>query len=155
MFFGMVILNSKMLEDGDVIQFGTDSDEYIINKVTLVYTILLDVRNNHRTLIKNYKLVDSRIDNLSKKASMDGLRMRLSYKIGYPAKEEIEDFKKRIDEMFKEANEKAIMDDEIKINDNIAFEWYLHETGDYALQYDLFYLNQALTVTLSYNLSSN
>lgn len=147
MFFGMVILNSKMLEDGDVIQFGKDSDEYIINKVTLIYTILLDVRNNHRTLIKNSKLVDSRVDNLSKKASTDGLRMKLSYKIGYPVKENIEAFKKQIDEMFTEVNEKAIADEDIKINEKMAFEWYLHETGDFALQYDLFYYIDGLPNT--------
>jgi len=147
MFYGMVILNSKMLEDGDVIQFGDDSDEYIINKVTFIYTILLDVRNNHRTLIKNSKLVDARIDNLSKKASTDGLRMKLSYKIGYPKNDEPESFKKQMDAMFEEANEKAIEDEEIKINENIPFEWYLHETGDYALEYHLFYYIDGLPNT--------
>jgi len=147
MFFGMVILNSKMLEDGDVIQFSNEKDEYIINKVTLIYTILLDVRNNHRTLIKNSKLVDARIDNLSKKASTDGLRMKLSYKIGYPSKEDFEEFKKRVNEMFAEANENAINDEDIKINEKIPFEWYLNETGDYALEYDLFYYVDGLPNT--------
>ncbi|MDF1881386.1 mechanosensitive ion channel family protein, partial [Sulfurimonas sp. MAG313] len=147
MFYGLVILNSKMLEDGDVIQFGDNSDEYIINKVTFIYTILLDVRNNHRTLIKNSKLVDHRVDNLSKKASTDGLRMKLSYKIGYPKKEEIQDFKKRINEMFEEVNSIALADDEIKINENIPFEWYLHETGDYALEYNLFFYIDSLPNT--------
>jgi len=147
MFYGMVILNSKMLEDGDVIQFGTESDEYIINKVTFIYTILLDVRNNHRTLIKNSKLVDSRVDNLSKKASTDGLRMKLSYKIGYPAKENLQNFKKQINEMFSQVNDNAIKDEEIKINEKIPFEWYLHETGDYALHYDLFFYIDGLPNT--------
>ncbi len=147
MFYGMVILNSKMLEDGDVIQFSDSKDEYIINKVTFIYTILLDVRNNHRTLIKNSKLVDARIDNLSKKASTDGLRMKLTYKIGYPKQEDFETFKKQIDHMFSEANEVAVNADEIKINENIPFEWYLHETGDYALVYELFYYVDALPNT--------
>ena len=147
MFYGMVILNSKMLEDGDVIQFGDECDEYIINKVTFIYTILLDVRNNHRTLIKNSKLVDARVDNLSKKASTDGLRMKLSYKIGYPNKEAMDGFKKQIDTMFGEVNEKAIEDDNIKINEDIPFEWYLYETGDYALEYHLFYYIDALPNT--------
>ncbi len=147
MFYGMVILNSKMLEDGDVITFGNNCDEYIISKVTFIYTILLDVRNNHRTLIKNSKLMDSRVDNLSKKASMDGLRMNLSYKIGYPKKEDATRFKKQIDDMFLEVNEKAISSAEIKINDNIPFECYLHETGDYALEYHLYYYLDALPNT--------
>ena len=147
MFYGMVILNSKMLEDGDVIQFGSDSDEYIINKVTFIYTILLDVRNNHRTLIKNSKLVDTRVDNLSKKASTDGLRMKLSYKVGYPPKEDVEAFKKRVNDMFCAANDKAIKDENIKVNEKIPFEWYLNETGDYALVYDLFYYVDGLPNT--------
>jgi len=147
MFYGMVILNSKMLEDGDVIQFGQEKDEFIISKVTFIYTILLDVRNNHRTLIKNSKLVDSKIDNLTKKASADGLRMKLSYKIGYPKKDDLSDFKKSVREMFAEVNEKAIEDKDIKINENVKFECYLHETGDYALQYDLYYYLDTLPNT--------
>jgi hypothetical protein len=146
-FYGMVILNSKMLEDGDVIQFGDEKDEYIINKVTFIYTILLDVRNNHRTLIKNSKLVDSKIDNLTKKASVDGLRMKLSYKVGYPKKDDLNDFKKSVRKMFAEVNEKAIENEDIKINENMQFECYLHETGDYALQYDLFYYLDTLPNT--------
>jgi hypothetical protein len=147
MFYGMVILNSKMLEDGDVIQFSADGDEYIINKVTFIYTILLDVRNNHRTLIKNSKLVDAKIDNLSKKASTDGLRMRLSYKIGYPQGSDSERFKKQVDAMFTEANEAAVLCEDVKVNEKVPFEWYLHETGDYALEYELFYYLQALPNT--------
>jgi len=147
MFYGLVILNSKMLEDGDVIQFGKDSDEYIINKVTFIYTILLDVRNNHRTLIKNSKLVDSRVDNLSKKASTDGLRMKLAYKIGYPEKEALPDFKKRICDMFEEVNAKALECKDIKINEKIPFEWYLHETADFALEFHLIYYIDTLPNT--------
>lgn len=147
MFYGMVILNSKMLEDGDVIQFADNRDEYIINKVTFIYTILLDVRNNHRTLIKNSKLVETRIDNLSKKASTDGLRMRLTYKIGYPEHEALEQFKKQVDQMFTAANEEAIASDEIKVNAHIPFEWYLHNAGDYALEYELFYYVDTLPNT--------
>lgn len=147
MFYGMVILNSKMLEDGDVIQFGDEKDEFIINKVTFIYTILLDVRNNHRTLIKNSKLVDSKIDNLTKKASADGLRMKLSYKIGYPKKDDLSTFKKSVREMFAEVNERAVENESIKINSNVNFECYLHETGDYALQYDLFYYLDTLPNT--------
>lgn len=147
MFYGMVILNSKMLEDGDVIQFSSDGDEYIINKVTFIYTILLDVRNNHRTLIKNSKLVDAKIDNLSKKASLDGLRMRLSYKIGYPPAQEITAFKKRIDAMFSEVYQRCITHEEIKVNEKLEFEWYLSATGDYALEYTLYYHLQTLPNT--------
>ena len=122
LFHGMVILNSKMLEDGDVVQFSENGDEYIINRVTFIYTILLDVRNNHRTLIKNSKLLESKVDNLSKKASTDGLRMKLSYKIGYPKKCDIDKFKKDVNSMFDEVNQISIEKEDIKINEKVAFE---------------------------------
>lgn len=147
LFYGMVILNSKMLEDGDVVQFSPSGDEYIINRVTFIYTILLDVRNNHRTLIKNSKLLDSVIDNLSKKASTDGLRIKYTYKVGYPEKENFDFFKKQVNAMFEEVNENAVANEEIKINNKIRFEWYLNETGDYALHYDLFFYLESLPNT--------
>ncbi|MCF6340428.1 MAG: mechanosensitive ion channel family protein [Sulfurimonas sp.] len=147
MFYGMVILNSKMLEDGDVVQFSDDGDEYIISRVTFIYTILLDVRNNHRTLIKNSKLLESKVDNLSKKASTDGLRIKLSYKIGYPKKCDFDKFKKDVNSMFDDVNQISIEREEIKINDKVPFEWYLNETGDYALCYDLYFYLESLPST--------
>ena len=48
---GLIILNTQILEDGDVVMLDGYPDEYIISKVTLIYVILYDVRNNHRTLI--------------------------------------------------------------------------------------------------------
>ncbi len=82
-YYGMVILNTDMLEDGDVVRLGDTKDEYIISRVTLIYTIFLDVRNNHRILLRNSQVLSSRVDNLSKRASTDGLRHTLEFKVGY------------------------------------------------------------------------
>jgi len=150
LYYGLVILNAKMLENGDVIQINNEPHEYIINKVTLTYTILLDVRNNHRTLIRNSKLVEAKLDNLSKKASADGLRLKLSYKIGYPnieSKEDIASFKNRIAKMFNEAFNKAITDCDSKIKANQGFEFQLAETGDFALEYHFFFYLNSLPKT--------
>jgi len=84
-YYGMVILNTDMLEDGDVVRLGDTKDEYIISRVTLIYTIFLDVRNNHRILLRNSQVLSSRVDNLSKRASTDGLRHTLEFKVGYSA----------------------------------------------------------------------
>lgn len=83
-YYGMVILNTDMLEDGDVVKLGDTGNEYIINRVTLIYTIFLDVRNNHRILLRNSQVLGSRVDNLSKRASADGLRHSMEFNIGYP-----------------------------------------------------------------------
>ena len=80
---GLIILNTQMLEDGDVVVVDGYPDEYIINKVTLVYVILYDIRNNHRTLIRNSQFTQSKIDNLSRVASTDGIRKSITYKVNY------------------------------------------------------------------------
>jgi len=83
-YYGLVILNSKMLEDGDVIKIEGKRDEFIISRVSFIYTMLLDVRNNHRVIIRNNRLLNSQIDNLSKRASVDGIRQSLRFNIAYP-----------------------------------------------------------------------
>ena len=37
---GLIILNTQILEDGDVVMLDGYPDEYIISKVTLIYVIL-------------------------------------------------------------------------------------------------------------------
>lgn len=157
-FYGMVILYSKLIEDGDVIQIHGQENEYIINKVNFIYTVLLDVRNNHRALIKNSKLIDHKIDNLSKKASADGLRYTLTYKIGYPPilksddrtvrEKEYAQFLSRIDSMFqavyKEMHKK---DGAIRVNGKLPFQWHMTSAGDYALEYTLYYHIETLPNT--------
>jgi uncharacterized membrane protein YkgB len=152
LYYGLVILNSNMLEDGDVVTFGDEEERiYIINKVNFVYTILLDVTNNHRIMIRNAKMIDMRINNLSKKASVEGLRMTHSYKIGYPdiKENEYEAFRKKIDAMFKTTEHEANKDDAILVNEKVPFSWYLKETGDHALEYILIYHIASLPTTRS------
>ncbi len=154
LYYGMVILNSKMLEDGDVISFKDETKHlYIINKVTFIYTILLDVTNNHRIMIRNAKMVDATINNLSKKASIEGLRHYHVFKIGYPARSEGEksylDYKEKVDEMFTYVQEEAFKDEEILINENIPFTWYIKDTGDYAVEFILTYHISSLPETRS------
>lgn len=145
---GLVILNAQALEDGDVVRINSLPDEYIINKVSFIYSILYDVRNNHRTLIRNSQIMFKKIDNLSKIASSDGVRQSLSYNIAYPAlnniarpdrNEALQRFKKSVDGMFNKAFALACEEDAIKINANKQFEWALTSTGDDALEYTLWY----------------
>ncbi|GAB1259050.1 hypothetical protein NBRC116494_35520 [Aurantivibrio plasticivorans] len=156
-YFGLVILNSNMLEDGDVIKIGGLSDELIISRVSFIYTILLDVRNNHRIIVRNSQLINSRVDNLSKRASTDGLRHSLVFNISYPSdfstdseKREANPFSElnhRVLQMAATMHERLVEEGDAKINKNIPFEVVLTNSGDYALEYTLFYYVEALPNT--------
>ena len=144
---GLIILNSKVLDDGDVVVVDGYPDEYIIHKVSFIYTILYDIRNNHRTFIRNKRFIASKIDNLSRVASSDGVRKSIVYKIGYPdlsladqslRLQNLERFTARVDKLFKTASELALASSSISIRNDKPLEWFLTNTGDYALEYTLF-----------------
>ena len=142
---GMIILNSDILVDGDVVVVDGFEDEFIIARVTLIYVVLYDIRNNHRTLLRNTRFIQSRIDNLSRIASSDGIRQALKYNIGYPdfgdtrekRETQLAEFRKDIDDMFNQAFDICTNNDAIKVNPNKPFEWAMTNAGDYALEYTL------------------
>lgn len=142
---GLIILNSEMLVDGDVVVIDGHDDEFIIARVTLIYAVLYDIRNNHRTLLRNTQFIQSRIDNLSRIASSDGIRQAFKYNIGYPEfsekrqdrEKELAAFQKNIGDMFTRSYEACQTNDEIKINKNKPFEWAMTNAGDYALEYTM------------------
>tara|TARA_B100000949_G_C14284833_1_gene453662 strand:- start:25 stop:1194 length:1170 start_codon:yes stop_codon:yes gene_type:complete len=145
---GMMILNSKMLDDGDVITIEGETDEFIINKVNFVYTVLFNIRNNQRVLMRNSQLFNGRIGNLSKMGSRDGIRMRWDLNIGYlswqgktPADREKEysQYRNRI-RAYVDAVQKATFDDsECKVNKNREFEHNITLAGDYAVTVSIFF----------------
>jgi len=142
---GLIILNSDILTDGDVVVIDGHEDEFIIARVTLIYVVLYDVRNNHRTLLRNTRFIESRIDNLSRIASSEGIRQTYKYNIGYPTfspdleirETEFAAFQEQIDDMFSKAFEACKDNENIKINQNKSFDWALTNAGDYALEYTL------------------
>ena len=153
---GLVILNAQSLEDGDLVKIDGYDDEYVISKVSFIYSILFDIRNNNRTLIRNNRIMQGKIDNLSRIASTDGIRRGLTYKIGYPKiegansserGEALDIFMQRITDMFDAVFAKACEDEDIKINVNKNFEWALVNAGDYALEYTLWIYLERLPST--------
>jgi len=142
---GLIILNSQSLEDGDVVVIDGHKNEYVISRVTLIYVILYDIRNNHRTLMRNSLFTGQRVDNLSRVASTNGVRQALLYKIGYPQftghsgnrAEQLKAFRDSIDDMFNRTFEACKEREDVKINEAKAFEWALTNAGDYALEYTL------------------
>lgn len=161
-YYGMVILNSNMLEDGDVIKFNNYENENVINRVSFIHTILLDVRNNHRLLVRNSQLAQGRIDNLTKRASIDGLRHFLFFNIGYPNLsatngattpdgEKVESgygtYRQKVLRMFERANDIVNENADAKINRNLPFEIALVDSGDYALKFSLAFYLEAIPST--------
>ncbi len=142
---GMIILNTEILEDGDVVMIDGHKNEYVIGRVTLIYVVLYDIRNNHRTLMRNSQFTQNRIDNLSRVTSSNGIRQGLLYKIGYPVftgnREDriaqLAEFKKSVSDMFTAANEACIANEDIMVNPSKPFDWALTNAGDFALEYTL------------------
>lgn len=164
---GLIILNSQLLEDGDVVSFQDTEDYFIISKVSFIYVILFDVTSNHRTLVKNSQFLQGRLENLSRLASTDGVRQVLTYKVGYPdfssladteREQAVDRYYNRINRMFGRVNEIAKTQDAIKTNNKRDFEWALTQTGDFALEFSLWvYLdripNTKVTSTVRKHLS--
>ncbi len=128
---GLIILNSDMLEEGDIIE----TDGGILGRVyktRLFHTEILNISNNHRIMIRNSHLRDKTIHNLSKFASAKGLRECLTFNIGYDTNET------KIKDMFEDAFQRAL-DANIPMESNTHIEIKVIETGDHAVTWGVLY----------------
>ena len=133
MFGGLIILHSDMLEENNVILIKGGENIYArVYKIKVFHTVLLNIVDNHRIMIRNSRLRDFTVHNLSKFASARGLRESLSFKIGYDVKSEA------VQALFAEAFERIIMD-KIEIEANQKMTLVLQETGDHAIEWRMFY----------------
>lgn len=131
---GLIILNSRFCQDGDVIQFNMDGKDTVasIFKTKLFHTECLDLANNHRVMIRNAKLRDYSVQNLSRFASARGLRECLLFNIDYKHSEQ--EVKAMMDRAFK-----RIDDLEDVREDQHETEVFVNETGDYAVTWAVYY----------------
>jgi len=128
---GLIILNSDMLEEGDIIE----TDDGLLGRVyktKLFHTEILNISNNHRIMIRNSHLRDKTIHNLSKFASAKGLRECLSFNIDYGCDEA------SVREMFQYAFEKAL-ESGIQMESNTPMEVKVIDTGDHAVTWGVLY----------------
>lgn len=133
-FNGLIILNSDMFREGDVIQFQDGEQVYgLVYKTKVFHTVILNIPNNHRIMIRNSKLREFTVHNLSKFASAKGLRESLTFKIGYDVMPE------KVQEMFKHVYETAKLDNGIYIEDQYDMECGVKDTGDHAVEWQFFY----------------
>jgi len=138
-FNGLIILNSDMFSEGDVIQFQDGERIYgLVYKTKIFHTVILNIPNNHRIMIRNSKLREFTVHNLSKFASAKGLRENLSFKIGYDTPQE------DIKNLFNSVYEAAKMDPDIFIEEQYDLEYGVKETGDHAIEWVFYYHTKAV-----------
>ncbi len=132
---GLIILNSRLLEEGDVVEFrdGGETIFGIVFKTKVFHTELLDLADNHRIMIPNTRLRALTINNLSKFASARGLREELRFNIGYEVSES------KVRALFQAVFDAAIKDSDIPIEPSHPPQTRAAEAGDYAILWSLFY----------------
>jgi small-conductance mechanosensitive channel len=131
---GLIILNSRLCEEGDVIQFNMDGSQILasIFKTKLFHTECLDLANNHRLMVRNTKLRDYGLQNLSRFASAKGLRERMLFNIDY--KHNKEDVTAMFERAFENSDKSESMREE-----QYAPEVMVYQTGDYAVTWAVYY----------------
>lgn len=131
---GLIILNSRLCEEGDVIRFNMDGSTIIasIFKTKLFHTECLDLANNHRLMIRNAKLRDHGLQNFSRFASAKGLRECMLFNIDY--KHSQEDVTAMIERAFERSDKSEDLREE-----QFAPEVMVYDTGDYAVTWAVYY----------------
>lgn len=132
---GLIILNSKLVQEGDVIEFH-DGQEQIIGVVfrtKVFYTEILHLVNNHRIMLQNSRLRSMTVNNLSRFASAKGLRESISVNVSYGVTEQ------QIRTMFQQVLAAAQEDASIAIEQQHEPEVKATNGGDYAVTWSCYY----------------
>ncbi len=131
---GLILLNNGMIEEGDVIELDDNGRLVgIVYKTKLFHTEILNLVNNHRTMLKNARLREFTIQNLSKFASARGLREKLCFKIAYDVTPS------QVKKMFNAAADKTIKEHDINVGNKDVFEIAMLNTGDHAIEWAVYY----------------
>ncbi|EDY86708.1 transporter, MscS family [gamma proteobacterium HTCC5015] len=132
---GMIILNSDLFEEGDIVCLQEGGEPWYgrVYKTKLFHSEFLNLSSNNRMMVKNTKLRDMTVRNLSKFASARGLRECLKFNIGY------EVTAKAVRSMLEDAYERAKKSGDVSLEENDTPEIRVLETGDHAVQWGFFY----------------
>lgn len=152
-FHGILMQRSQMAEEGDTIIIADDDSLYIVHRLTPFYCLLLNINTNARVVVKNSNMLKGPIENLTKRAAVDGLRRSVELKLSYPAGNNTDtdqrrhsvfsDFDKAVSAAFERLEEQP----ELQINNNKPFSWLLSDTGDYALHFCVYFHLKPVPVT--------
>lgn len=142
-YHGLALLGSAMAEEGDTIRIGNGPSIYIVNRLTPFYALLLNVDTNERVILRNSRLFDGSLENLTKRAAIEGLRRQIDLKLSYPAGEADVAVRKRlfsqVDKAVIAASDRMQNDPEMFTNAKVPLYWVLSESGDYALRFTVFF----------------
>jgi small-conductance mechanosensitive channel len=131
---GLVILNSRLFDEGDVIEVNDNGRVIgVVFKTKVFHTEILNLVNNHRIMLQNSRLRALTIHNLSKFASARGLREELRFKIGYEVDAA------RVHELFKAAFEEAVQNPEMLLEAQYPIEIRAANAGDFAVEWSVYY----------------
>ncbi len=132
---GLVILNSKLVEEGDVIEFHDGQDKIIgvVFRTKVFYTEILHLVNNHRIMLQNSRLRSLTVNNLSRFASAKGLRESISVNVSYDVTEQ------QIQAMYQQVLASAEEDASIAIEQQHEPEIIATDGGDYAVTWTCYY----------------
>jgi small-conductance mechanosensitive channel len=131
---GLIILNSRMAEEGDVVQFNMGHGNIVasIFKTKIFHTEFLDLSNNHRLMVRNAKLRDHGLQNLSRFASAKGLRECLLFNIDYAHSQQ------EVTEMMNRAFAEIDKNEGLREH-QFEPEVMVLDTGDYAVKWAVYY----------------
>ena len=131
---GLIILNSRLCQEGDVVQFTLDGDTKTasIFRTKLFHTEFLDLTNNHRFMVRNAKLRDLGLQNLSRFASAKGLREHMLFNIDYQYSQA------QVSDMILRAFEQIDNIEGLR-EEQFNPEILVYATGDYAVTWAVYY----------------
>lgn len=141
---GLVILNSRLVEEGDVIEL--DASPPIVAsvfKTKIFHTELLDLANNHRIMISNANLRAQTIHILSKFASAKGLREAIHLKVGYDTPQAT--MQAFVDAAFA----KLVESRDCVVDEASAPELRAADAGDFAVEWTVFYFTKEVRRVLA------
>ncbi len=127
---GLIILNSDMFEEGDIVEF--DGIFGRVYRTKLFHTEVINLRNNHRIMLRNANVRDRTIHNLSKFATGVGLRECLTFNIGYDVPGDA--VKTMLNDAYNNALESGIA-----LEPNSSPLVKVLETGDHAVTWGLLF----------------
>ena len=127
---GLLILYSEMFKEGDTVKLNDSNQTFFgeIYRIKAFHTEIISLVDNHRVIVRNSRMREYTIHNLSKFASAKGLRETLTFKIGYDIPE------KQIQAMFRAAFAKINRDHSISIERHHAPEIRVQHTGNHAVE---------------------
>lgn len=134
-FSGLIILNSDLLAEGDVVELRDGSEVLlgVVFKTKMFHSEILNLVNNHRIMVSNSRVRGMAIHNLSRFASARGLRENLHFKIGYDVP--VAAVKAMFNDAFAAARENHIAIEDPIEGEEIA----VADTGDHAIEWEVFY----------------